>query len=90
MADITINLHEVSQAESFTEKYISALVKNINARFGNCLPVVSVFSVFNPVHLPQPSQPSCADYGKTEMNVIGERFFTSLRNEDTVRKKEKL
>ena len=79
-AEITITPHKVSLAESLTEKYISALLKNIDARFGNCLPAVSAFSAFDPVHLPQPSQPSFADYGKTEMNVIGEQFFASLPN----------
>jgi len=89
-AEITITLHKVSLAESLTERYISAPVKNIDARFGNCLPVVSAFSAFDPVHLPQPSQPSFADYGKTEMNVIGEQFFASLPNEGRKTKKEKL
>jgi len=82
--------HKVSLAESLTERYISAHVKNNDARFGNCLPVVSAFSAFYPVHLPQPSQPSFADYGKTEMNVIGEQFFASLPNEDRKTKKEEL
>ena len=36
-AKITITPHKVSLAESLTEKYISALVKNINAQFRNCL-----------------------------------------------------
>ena len=89
-AEITITPHKVSLAESLTEKYISALLKNIDARFGNCLPAVSAFSAFDPVHLPQPSQPSFADYGKTEMNVIGEQFFASLPNGERARKKEKL
>ena len=89
-AEITITPHKVSLAESLTEKYISALVKNIDARFGNCLPAVSAFSVFDPVHLPEPSQTSFADYGKTEMNVIGEQFFASLPNEDRATRKEKL
>ena len=38
----------------------------------------------------QPSQTSFADYGKTEMNVIGEQFFTSLPNEGRATRKEKL
>ena len=38
----------------------------------------------------QPSQTSFADYGKTEMNVIGEQFLTSLPNKDRATRKEKL
>ena len=38
----------------------------------------------------QPSQSSFADYGKTEMNVIGEQFLTSLPNKDRAIRKEKL
>ena len=86
-AEITITPHKVSLAESLTEKYISPLVKNIDAQFGNWLPAVSAFSVFHPVHLPQPSQTSFADYGKTEMNVIEQQFFVSLPKEDIVTRK---
>ena len=55
------------QLSNLLAKYVRSLKENINRRFDNALPVVSAFSIFDPLAVPNPGSPGFKDYGTNEV-----------------------
>ena len=57
------------------QKYIKALVKNIGKRFKSSLPVLSAFSAFDPMLIPNRQSPAFHSHGDAEVKVLADHFF---------------
>ena len=74
---IEINFSETEQfkAIGILNRYIDALLKNIDYRFKDSLPVISAFSVFDPMIMPAKDSPEFLKYAHTELSTLAEHFF---------------
>ncbi|CAH3158111.1 unnamed protein product [Pocillopora meandrina] len=61
--------------QGLLQKYIKALVKNIDKRFKSSLPVLSAFSAFDPMLMPNRQSPAFHSHGDTEVKVLADHFF---------------
>lgn len=78
-----LNLSEVSLTPAMEEQllnllnnYVSSLQANIHQRFDDALPVVSAFSIFDPLAVPNPGSPGFTDYGKKEVVILAKHFYS--------------
>lgn len=75
--DVIIDDRTYEWAEGFLNKYIDALVANLEKRFEK-LPVVAAFSIFHVEDLPNRDDPSFQDYGKDNIKQLSQHFGVSL------------
>ena len=61
--------------QGLLQKYIKALVKNIDKRFKSSLPVLSAFSAFDPMLIPNRQSPAFHSHGDAEVKVLADHFF---------------
>ncbi|XP_068715952.1 zinc finger protein 862-like [Montipora foliosa] len=61
--------------QGLIQKYIKALVKNIDKRFKSSLPVLSAFSAFDPMLIPNRQSPAFHSHGDAEVKVLADHFF---------------
>ena len=84
-----LNLSEVSLTPAMEEQllkllnnYVSSLKANIHRRFDDALPVVSAFSIFTPLAVPNPGSPGFTNYGKKEVVILAKHFYSGNPKED--------
>ena len=65
----------VRDLQGLLQKYIKALVKNIGKRFKSSLPVLSAFSAFDPMLIPNRQSPAFHSHGDAEVKVLADHFF---------------
>ena len=72
-----LNLSEVNLTPAMEEQllnllnnYVSSLKANIHRRFDDALPVVSAFSIFDSLAVPNPGSPGFTNYGKKEVVIL--------------------
>ena len=70
------------------ENYIKALKENIHSRFDGDLPIVSAFSIFNPLTLPAPGTGSFKEHGSKQAKTLADHFYQGHQEEKA--KKEQL
>lgn len=73
--ELVCNESSVKDLQRLLQKYIKALVKNIDKRFKSSLPVLSAFSVFDPMLIPDRQSPAFYSHGDAEVQVLAEHFF---------------
>ena len=56
--------------------YVSSIKANTHRRFDKAFPVLSAFSIFNPLALPNPGSPGFTDYGKNEVVILAKHLAT--------------
>lgn len=78
-----LNLSEVSLTPAMEEQllnllnnYVSSVQANIHRRFDDALPVVSAFSIFDPLTVPNPGSSGFTDYGKKEVVILAKNFYS--------------
>ncbi|XP_067848205.1 uncharacterized protein [Heptranchias perlo] len=57
------------------DAYVAALKADLQRRFGASLPLVSAFSIFNPLLVPSPESPDFAEYGQPEIKTLAAHFY---------------
>ena len=57
------------------ENYIKALKENIHSRFDGDLPIVSAFSIFNPLTLPAPGTGTFKEHGSKKVKTLADHFY---------------
>jgi len=63
----------VRDLHGLLQKYIKALVKNIDKRFKSSLPVLSAFSAFDPMLIPNRQSPAAFhSHGDAEVEVLAD------------------
>ena len=65
----------VKDLQERLQKYIKALVKNVDKRFKSSLPVLSVFSAFDPMLIPDRQSPAFHNHRDAEVKVLADHFF---------------
>ena len=65
----------VKDLRGLLQKYIKALVKNVDKRFKSSLPVLSAFSAFDPMLIPDRKDPAFHSHGDAEVKVLADHFF---------------
>ena len=70
------------------ENYIKALKENIHSRFDGDLPIVSAFSIFNPLTLPTPGNGSFKEHKSKQVKTLADHFYQGHQKEKA--KKEQL
>ena len=65
----------VRELQGLLQKYIKALVRNIDKRFKSSLPVLSAFSAFGPMLMPNRQSPAFHSHGDAEVKVLADHFF---------------
>ena len=63
-------------------KYVQSLKQNIDNRFQAALPVVSSFSVFDPLAVPPPEDASFRGYGSSEVEVLGVHYYATQTDKE--------
>ena len=61
--------------QGLLQKYIKALVKNIDKSFKSSLPVLSAFSAFDPTLIPNRQSPAFHSHRDAEIKVLADHFF---------------
>ena len=64
------------QLSNLLTRYVTSLTQNIHRRFDHALPVVSSFSIFDPLAVPNPGSPGFKDYGAKEVKVLAKHFYS--------------
>ena len=64
------------QLLNLLNNYVSSLQANIHQRFDDALPVLSAFSIFDPLAVPNPGSPGFTDYGKKEVVILAKHFYS--------------
>lgn len=75
---ITATEHQIQLIENHMNSYIDELIKNIDRRFRDCLPVLSAVSVFDPLKVPGKDSPGFKSYGKSQIHVLCDHFTKNL------------
>uniref|UniRef100_A0A8C4X0B0 Uncharacterized protein n=1 Tax=Eptatretus burgeri TaxID=7764 RepID=A0A8C4X0B0_EPTBU len=75
------------QLAHLTEKYVSALIENINNRFQNSLEVLTAFRIFDPTAVPDRFTEEFKEYGLADVRILGSHFY---RMSDQKEKAEEL
>ena len=63
------------------DKYVAALKANIHRRFNGDLPILSAFSIFNPLTLPQPESVAFKEHGTKQVKTLAVHFFQGDQEE---------
>ena len=66
------------QLSNLLTRYVTSLTQNIHRRFDHALPVVSSFSIFDPLAVPNPGSPGFKDYGAKEVKVLAKHFYSEV------------
>ena len=89
LPDGCLNLSEVNLTAAMEEqlsnvltKYVTSLKENIHRRFDDALPVVSAFSIFVPLAVPNPESPGFKEYGAKEVKVLAKQFYSGDTREN--------
>lgn len=70
--------HQIQLIENHMNSYIDELIKNIDRRFRDCLPVLSAVSVFDPLKVLGKDSPGFKRYGKSQIHVLCDHFTKNL------------
>lgn len=70
--------HQIQLIENHMNSYIDELIKNIDRRFRDCLPVLSAVSVFDPLKVPGKDSPGFKRYGKSQIHVLCDHVTKNL------------
>ena len=73
--EVNLSTAQENQLSSLLEKYVAALTENIQNRFDGNLPIVSAFSIFNPLTLPQPGLGAFKEHGTKQVKTLANHFF---------------
>lgn len=75
-AEVRLTSAMEEQLSNLLTRYVTSLTQNIHRRFDHALPIVSSFSIFNPLAVPNPGSPGFKDYGAKEVKVLVEHFYS--------------
>ena len=78
LLDMNASEHQYQGLENLLCSYVDALRANIDKRFQESLPVVSAWSIFDPLKVPNKDHPGFKLYGKSQVQTIAEHFTSSM------------
>lgn len=66
------------QLTTLTKAYVAALRDNINNRFDGSIPVLTAFRIFNPLAVPNKSEPVFKEYGMKDIVILADHFYQEM------------
>ena len=78
------------QLTTLTKAYVAALKDNINNRFDGSIPVLTAFRIFDPLAVPNRSEPVFKEYGMKDIVILADHFYQEMEVEVKDEKKEEL
>ena len=54
---------------------MNSLITNIDERFSDCLGVVNAFGIFDPLDVPDSTDPDFKEYGTSDTDVLANHFY---------------
>ncbi|XP_020376004.2 uncharacterized protein LOC109920381 [Rhincodon typus] len=72
-----------AELSSLLDAYVTAIKADLQRRFGASLPLVSAFSIFNPLLVPSPESADFAEYGQPEMRALAAHFYREAEGGET-------
>lgn len=75
LCGVNPNNYQYGLVRSLLKKYVASLKENIDSRFQKALPLVSSFSVFDPLLVPPTDDASFKVYGSSEIDVLAAHYF---------------
>lgn len=78
LLDMSATQYHYQVFENLLCNYVDALKTNIENRFHKSLPVVSAWSIFAPLKVPNKDHPGFKLYGKTQVQTIADHFTSSI------------
>lgn len=76
ISDVSLTPAMEEQLSNLLINYVRSLKVNIHRRFDDALPVVSAFSIFDPLAVPNPGSPGFKDYGANEVAILAKHFYS--------------
>ena len=70
---------------NLTERYAHLLVENITNRFSNSLPVLTAFTIFDPLALTDRSDEAFKEYGNCDINILADHFYQCEENKEELK-----
>ena len=70
--------HQYQGLENLLCNYVDALKANIDKRFQESLPLISAWSIFDPLKVQTKDHPAFKLYGKRQVQTIAEQFTSSM------------
>ena len=78
LLDMNASEHQYRGLENLLCNYVDALKANTDKRFQESLPVVSAWSIFDPLKVPNKDHPGFKLYGKRQVQTIAKHFTSSM------------
>jgi len=78
LLDMNATQYHYQVLENLLCNYVDALKTNIENRFHESLPVVSAWSIFDPLKVPNKDHPGFKLYGKPQVQTIADHFTKSI------------
>ena len=78
LLDMNASEYQYQGLENLLCNYVDALKANIDKRFRESLPVVSAWSIFDQLKVPNKDHPAFKLYGKSQVQAIAGRFTSSM------------
>ena len=66
---------KLQKARQLLSKYVNSLITNIDKRFSDCLGVVNAFGIFDPLDIPDSTDPDFKEYGTSDIDVLTNHFY---------------
>ena len=80
--------YQYREVTCLLSKYVVSLKKNIDHRFQEALPVVSSFSIFDPLAVPPPDDTSFRCYGSSKVKILAAHYYSTQADKEKLHAKE--
>lgn len=86
----SLRLSMFEQMQGLSQKYVTALTKNLEERFASSCDVISALSIFDPLSVPEYEAYGFQEYRTAQVNILAKHFFQIETQEVQKLKTEKL
>nr|XP_033807729.1 zinc finger and BTB domain-containing protein 25 isoform X2 [Geotrypetes seraphini]XP_033807730.1 zinc finger and BTB domain-containing protein 25 isoform X2 [Geotrypetes seraphini]XP_033807731.1 zinc finger and BTB domain-containing protein 25 isoform X2 [Geotrypetes seraphini]XP_033807732.1 zinc finger and BTB domain-containing protein 25 isoform X2 [Geotrypetes seraphini]XP_033807733.1 zinc finger and BTB domain-containing protein 25 isoform X2 [Geotrypetes seraphini]XP_033807734.1 zinc len=83
LSNIFLGAEDEKDLTQLLEDCVSAIKSNLQSRFDSYLPLVSAFSIFNPLLVPAPESTDFGEYGQSEIKLLVDHFYREANERDS-------
>ncbi len=90
LENLELKLTKAKEKElsNLLEKYIDALIENIDDRFAGSLPILNAFKIFDPCAMPKKDSVEFLSYGVNEISTIADHYYADSQQKQQQLKDE--
>ncbi|XP_029453973.1 zinc finger and BTB domain-containing protein 25 isoform X2 [Rhinatrema bivittatum] len=82
LSNIFLGAEDEKYLSQLLEVYVSAVKNNLHKRFDSYLPLVSAFSIFNPLLVPALESSDFSEYGQPEIKLLADHFYREAKERE--------